>query len=142
ASCRRYAENFAFPFPVMLRWRWPWVVCTAHFFESTPQGSFRWNLEMDELTEYLTNSADDGFWDQIQSEARQEADREAVLASFLFASVLGHKKLEDGLSVILANKLHTPELPAILLRDLINDALVADASIRASIRADLLAART
>ena len=79
---------------------------------------------MDELAEYLTNSDDDGFWDQIQSEARQEAGREAVLASFLFASVLGRKKLEDGLSVILANKLHTPELPAILLRDLINDALV------------------
>ena len=65
-----------------------------------------------------------------------------MLVSFLFASVLGHKKLEDGLSVILANKLHTPELPAILLRDLINDALAEDASIRASIRADLLAART
>ena len=77
---------------------------------------------MDELTEYLTNSGEDGFWEQIQSEARHEAEREPVLASFLFASVLGHKKLEDGLSVILANKLHTPELPAILLRDLINDA--------------------
>jgi serine O-acetyltransferase len=97
---------------------------------------------MDELTEYLTNSADDGFWEQIQSEARREADREPVLASFLFASVLGHTKLEDGLSVILANKLHTSDLPAILLRDLINDALAADVSIRASIRADLLAART
>jgi len=97
---------------------------------------------MDELTEYLTNSADDGFWEQIQSEARQEADREPVLVSFLFVAVLGHQKLEDGLSVILANKLQTPDLPAILLRDLINDALAADVSIRASIRADLLAART
>ncbi len=96
---------------------------------------------MDELTEYLTNSNDDGFWDQIQSEARQEAEREPILASFLFASVLGHKKLEDGLGVLLANKLHTPELPAILLRDLIADAF-EDVSIRASIRADLLAART
>jgi serine O-acetyltransferase len=97
---------------------------------------------MDELTEYLTNNAEDGFWDQIQSEARYEAEREPVLVSFLFASVLGHKKLEDGLGVLLANKLHTPELPAILLRDLINDALAEDVSIRASIRADLLAART
>ncbi len=97
---------------------------------------------MDELTEHLTNIDNDGFWDQIQSEARQEADREAVLASFLFAAVLVHKNLEDGLSVILANKLHTPELPAILLRDLINEAFVEDASVRASIRADLLAART
>jgi serine O-acetyltransferase len=96
---------------------------------------------VDELTEYLTSSAEDGFWDQIQAEARQEAACEPILASFLFAAVLGHKKLEDGLAVLLANKLHTPELPAILLRDLIDDAF-EDASIRASIRADLLAART
>jgi len=74
---------------------------------------------MDELTEYLTNSGDDGFWERIQSEARHQADCEPVLASFLYGSVLGHAKLEDGLSVILANKLHTPDLPAILLRDLI-----------------------
>ncbi len=78
---------------------------------------------MDELTEYLTNSADDGFWEQIQTEARHVAEREPVLVSFLFASVLGHKKLEDGLSVILGNKLHTPDLPAMLLRDLISEAL-------------------
>jgi serine O-acetyltransferase len=97
---------------------------------------------MDELTEYLTTSGEDGFWDQIRIEVGRDADREPVLASFLFASVLSHKTLEDGLSVILANKLHTLDLPAILLRDLINDALSADASIRASIRADLLAART
>jgi len=80
--------------------------------------------------------------DQIQSEARIEAQREGVLAGLLFASILGHKKLEDGLAVILANKLQTPELPAIVLRDLINEAFIEDVSIRASIRADLLAART
>ena len=97
---------------------------------------------MDELTEYLTHSSEDGIWDQIQSEARQVADREPALVSFLFASVLRHEKLEDGLGVILANKLQTPELPAILLRDLMSEALAADPSIRASIRADLLAART
>ncbi len=84
---------------------------------------------MDELKEYLTNNADDGFWEQIQSEARHEANREPMLVSFLSAAVLGHKKLEDGLSVILANKLQTPELSAILLRDLIYDALAEDVSI-------------
>lgn len=68
---------------------------------------------MDELTEYLMNSADDGIWDQIQSEARQEAEREPLLVSFLFASVLRHRNLEDALGVILANKLQTPDLPAI-----------------------------
>ena len=60
---------------------------------------------MDELTEYLANSAEDGFWEQIQSEARQEAEREPMLVSFLYAAVLRHATLEDGLSVILANKL-------------------------------------
>ena len=69
-------------------------------------------------------------------------EREPVLVSFLFASVLRHDKLEDGLGVVLANKLQTPDLPTILLHDLINEALADDVSIRAAIRADLLAART
>jgi serine O-acetyltransferase len=97
---------------------------------------------MDELTEYLANSAEDGFWDQIQFEARREAEQEPMLVSFLFATVLRHATLEDGLSVILASKLATPDLSALLLRDLIKDALTHDVPMRASIRADLLAART
>jgi len=97
---------------------------------------------MDELTEYLANCADDGFWKQIHAEARLEAEREPVLVSFLHATVLRHATLEEGLSVILANKLQTPEVPAILFRDLVNEALAGDALIRGSVRADLLAART
>jgi len=97
---------------------------------------------MDELTEYLMNSAEDGFWGHIQAEARREAEREPLLVSFLVGSVLRHRDLESALSVILANKLQTSDLPAILLRDLIQEALAGDESIRASIRADLLAART
>lgn len=97
---------------------------------------------MDDLTEDLVASGDDPIWRQIQSEAREEAEREPLLVSFLYAAVLRHETLEEGLSVILANKLQTAELPAILLRDLIYDALADDGSIRNSIRADLLAART
>ena len=97
---------------------------------------------MDELTDYLATSIEDGFWEQIHAEARLEAEREPVLVSFLFAAVLRHATLEGGLSVILANKLATPEVSAILLRDLISEALADEAPIRASIRADLLAART
>jgi serine O-acetyltransferase len=97
---------------------------------------------MDELTEHFMNSGGDGFWDQIQSEARREAEHEPLLVSFLFASVLRHRKLEDALGVILANKLQTQDLPAIVLRDLIEEAFAEDMSIGAMIRADLLAART
>ena len=118
------------------------VAVRRHFFGHNETNLHSWNPTMDELTEYLANSADDGFWDQIQSEARHEAEREPVLFGFLYASVLRHAKLEDGLSAMLANKLHTPELPANLLCDLINDALADDVSIRAAIRADLMAART
>jgi serine O-acetyltransferase len=97
---------------------------------------------VDELTEHLMRGGEDGFWSQIQAEAQRETEREPVLSSFLFAAVLRHAHLESALGVILANKLQTPDLPAILLRDLINEALIGDVSIRASIRADLLAART
>jgi serine O-acetyltransferase len=97
---------------------------------------------VDELTEYLASANEDGFWFQIQSEARREAEREPILVSFLFASVLRHRRLEDAFGAILANKLQTPDMHAILLRDLINEAFTEDPSIGASIRADLLAART
>ncbi len=97
---------------------------------------------MDELTEYLSRTAEDGLWEQIHTEARQEAEREPMLASFLHAAILRHPSLEAGLSVILASKLETPEVPAILLRDLIHEAFVTERLIGASIRADLLAART
>jgi serine O-acetyltransferase len=97
---------------------------------------------MDELTEHLMNSGEDGFWVEIQSEARREAEREPLLVSFLFASVLRHQQLERALGVILANKLQTLDLTAIALRDLIEEAFTEDLSIGAMIRADLLAART
>jgi serine O-acetyltransferase len=97
---------------------------------------------MDELTEYLAISGDDGFWDQIQAEARGVAEHEPMLASFLFASVLRHRSLENALGVILANKLQTQDLSALLFCDLLSEAMTAEPSIRAAIRADLLAART
>jgi serine O-acetyltransferase len=97
---------------------------------------------MDELTEYLASSGEDGIWEQIQAETRKVSDSEPILMSFLYSAVLRHPTLEDGLGVILANKLQTPELSATLLRDLIKEALVHDVTICASIRADLLAART
>ncbi|MDA0831796.1 MAG: serine O-acetyltransferase [Planctomycetota bacterium] len=97
---------------------------------------------MDEFTEYLLNSNEDELWDRIQAEARREAEHEPALAGFLFASVLRHVNLEEALCVVLANKLHTTDLPANVLRDLIMNAFHSDASILASIRADLLAART
>ena len=97
---------------------------------------------MDELTEYLTDMPDDGFWEQIRSETQRESEREPMLGSFLFASVLGHENLESSLAAILANKLKSEDLPVLLLRDLISKAFAEDRSMLAAVRADLLAAKT
>ena len=116
-----------------------WFLFGPELIEAVCQ---RQDPAMDELTDHLMDTSEDGFWDQIQTEARRDAEQEPMLASFLFASVLRHRSLEDALGVILANKLQTPDLSAILLRDLFHEAMAGDVSIRASIRADLLAART
>lgn len=97
---------------------------------------------MDELISYFMESDDDGLWKAIHSEARREVDVEPILASFLYAAVLKHRRLEDALSFILASKLETETLSGMLLRELIDEAIGNDSSIGAFIRADLLAART
>ena len=64
---------------------------------------------------------------------------EAMLASYLYAAVLNHRRLEDALSYLLAAKLASPYLSAMSLRELINQALDASPEIREAIRRDLSA---
>jgi hypothetical protein len=47
----------------------------------------RQNGDMDQLTAHLMDCFENGFWDQIRSEAQREAECEPMLISFLFASV-------------------------------------------------------
>jgi serine O-acetyltransferase len=82
------------------------------------------------------------LWPEIQSEARQQAAQEPLLASYLHASVIRHRQLEDSLSFLLAAKLTSDALPAPALREVISEALSTDASIGAAVRADLRAVRT
>jgi len=81
----------------------------------------------------------DELWSTIQSQTRQQAEQEPVLASFLHASILNHPTLESALSFHLANKLDSPSLPAMLLREVIAEALRDDPAISEAIRADLIA---
>jgi serine O-acetyltransferase len=97
---------------------------------------------MDELTAYLMQGGDDGVWDRIRAEAERDVAGEPALASFQFATVLRHARLEDALSYLLAGKLQSPDLGGMLLRDLVGEALAADPAARAAVRADLLAVRT
>ncbi|MCP5150026.1 MAG: serine O-acetyltransferase [Ectothiorhodospiraceae bacterium] len=83
----------------------------------------------------------DPLWQTIRDEVAASAAAEPVLASFLHASVLNHKTLEDALGFILAGKLESPVLPAMLLRELIIDAMAADPQLGQRARADIRAVR-
>jgi serine O-acetyltransferase len=86
-------------------------------------------------------SAGDPVWRTILQEVAAQAEREPMLASFLHAVVLKHATLEDALSFHLASKLSSDTLPAMLVREVIDEALQDDAGIREAVRADVRAAR-
>ena len=77
----------------------------------------------------------------ICEEVRRAADSEPVLASFLHASVLNHRTLEDALAFQLACKLESSVLPAMLLRELIAEALTHEQGMGAAVRDDIRAVR-
>lgn len=81
----------------------------------------------------------DSLWESIRLQTRKQAESEPVLASFLYTTILNHDSLKAALSFHLANKLDSPELPAMLIREVINEAIASDDSIIEAVRADLLA---
>ena len=89
-----------------------------------------------------TNSVNDPIWDAIREEATRDAEQEPMLASFLYSVVLNHKSLEDALSFLLANKLGSTTVPAVSMRDLIDEAFSNDPAIGVAIRADIEAVCT
>jgi len=89
----------------------------------------------------IARAALDPLWQTIREEVAADVEREPVLASFLHATVLNHKGLEDALGFLLAGKLECSVLPAMLLRELIADAVEASPGIGQSMRADIRAIR-
>jgi serine O-acetyltransferase len=85
--------------------------------------------------------AGDAIWAAIRKEVACEAEREPILASFLHATILNHDSLEDALSFHLAGKLASPSLPTMLIREVIDEALVESPSIKKALRADIQAVR-
>lgn len=89
----------------------------------------------------VTRLHPDPLWEAILDEAHRELEREPVLASFLHATILNQTSLEAALGFHLANKLDCPALPAILVREVMMEAMAADTAIGQAIRADLQAVR-
>lgn len=86
-----------------------------------------------------TQPDSDPIWQQIQTEVAEDARQEPVLASFFHATILNHSTLEAALSFHLANKLDSATASALLVREVIQEALATEPGIRSAIRADLQA---
>lgn len=82
---------------------------------------------------------DDAMWSAMQLEARNAAEEEPLLASFLFATVLNHESLSVALAFHLANKLKSGTMPSTLLMRLFLDVLNTDPDLVQCMRQDLLA---
>ena len=68
-------------------------------------------------------------WQHIRQEAKELAENELMLASFFHSTILKHQNLGGALSYLLANKLANPIMPAISLREIIEEAYQANPSI-------------
>lgn len=79
----------------------------------------------------------DTIWERLRQECRQKAESEPILASYLHATVLNHRRLEDALSFHLASKLSSPSLPAMAIRESMTEAFDGSADIQDAIRKDL-----
>lgn len=88
-----------------------------------------------------TTNGHDALWTTIRTETAGEAAREPVLASFLHATILNHDRLESALSFHLAHKLDSATASALLVREVIEEALSKDPEIGQSIRCDIQAIR-
>lgn len=81
----------------------------------------------------------DRLWQTIREETERETKNEPILASFLHTTILNHDTIEAALSFHLACKLDCTETSAILLREVIDDALRDDHGIIEAVRADIRA---
>lgn len=80
-------------------------------------------------------------WAKIKIEAKYLAENEPMLASFFHATLLKHGQLGNALSYMLANKLADAIMPAITVREVVEEAFNADPAIIESAAFDIMAVR-
>ena len=80
-------------------------------------------------------------WQHIRQEAKELAECEPMLASFFHSTILKHQNLGSALSYLLANKLANLIMPAISLREIIEEAHQAEPNIIDCAACDIKAVR-
>jgi len=82
---------------------------------------------------------EDPVWVELRREVSALAEGEPILAAYFHNTVLRHGSLEEGLSHLLAEKLSSPHLSALVLREVILEAFTSSAEIRKAVRRDMRA---
>jgi len=86
----------------------------------------------------MTNTT---LWELIKTEALVASQSEPVLASFYHSIILNHATFAAAISFHLANKLDSQALPAMMIREVVEQAMVADSQIEKAMMADIVAHR-
>ena len=86
-----------------------------------------------------TQTVTDPLWHRVREEAVGLIEEEPFLASFFHSTILNHHTIESALSFHLSNRLDSSTMPAIIIREIIEQALSSDENIVANIRKDIWA---
>ncbi|MDB5485014.1 MAG: serine O-acetyltransferase, partial [Tardiphaga sp.] len=81
----------------------------------------------------------DPIWDRIRGEAEDIARREPELATFIYATVLNHARLDDSVVHRVAERLDHTAVSGDLIRQTFEDALRDEPDLGNAFRADLVA---
>jgi serine O-acetyltransferase len=65
----------------------------------------------------------DPIWDTMLHEARAAAERDPILAAFLYSTILNHRSLEDCVIYRICERLDHPDMQAVLLRQTFEEML-------------------
>lgn len=79
------------------------------------------------------------LWHTIQVEAKHFSAAEPALASFFHSAIINHADFPAALSYILAQKLDSIHLPAILLRQIIEEVLQQSPELLLAVKKDIFA---
>lgn len=79
------------------------------------------------------------LWKKIREEAWASSANEPILASFFHSTILNHSSFKSALSYQLANRLDSHTMPAILVREVIEEAFMKSPNILNAAMADIIA---
>jgi len=81
----------------------------------------------------------DPVWSRIRNEAEQVVQDDPLMASLVHAGILHNASLEGALSYRIAQKLASPEMSELILREIADEAYASDRELGLAARGDILA---